>query len=214
MAKAHLHHYPCVSQCLFKFHRNDTLITWHPASHDSVHGCVNFDQFPRRNTSTLIALEDLGRGATGHAWLCVTTSSPHSAVCVLKFSNTPESWGSLENECDNWRLIYPEFSGMTSLHKWSGSEALMMSHCAPIPPSERDDFRDAIKDLLLERFGEKYVHPDVAWRNIGQYKRLVDGERMGVVPVVFDLCDVREYVIDQDAGWIACAMNKLYPAPN
>ena len=212
MANAHLHHRPRVSQCLFKFHLNNPSVTWHPASSELVNGRVDFNRFPRSNTSTLIALEDLGRGSTGKAWLCGTTSTAHSAVCVLKFSNKAEV-SNLDNEFKNWGLIYPEFSEMTSLKEWSGSKALMMPHCAPIPPSERDDFKDVIKELLLERFGERYVHPDVRWRNIGQYKRL-DGDRMGVVPVVFDLHDVREYVIDHDADWIDHAMEKLYPPSN
>jgi hypothetical protein len=178
MANAHLHHRPGVSQCLFKFHLNNPSVTWHPASSELVNGRVDFNRFPRSNTSTLIALEDLGRGSTGKAWLCGTTSTAHSAVCVLKFSNKAEV-SNLDNEFKNWGLNYPEFSGMTSLKEWSGSKALMMPHCAPI----------------------------------GQYKRL-DGKRRSLVPVVFDLHDVREYVIDQDADWIVHAMEKLYPPPN
>jgi hypothetical protein len=104
MATAHLYNRPGVSQCLFKFHRQKAAVTWHPASYDDVYRRVDFNKFPRSNTSALIALEDLGRGSTGKAWLCVTVTTPHSSVCVLKFSNR-QGLSKLDNEFQNWKII-------------------------------------------------------------------------------------------------------------
>ena len=207
MATAYLHHRPGVSRCLFKFHREKPTVTWHPASYDDVYCRVNFNKFPRSNTSALIALEDLGRGSTGKAWLCVTVTTPHSAACVLKFNNR-QGLSKLNNEFNNWKIIYPEFEKMVRLQEWSGSNALMMPHCAPIATEERAGFRDAIHALLFANFVNRgLVHPDVRWRNIGQYR---NQETMELVPVIFDLHDVRAYVDDKDIDWVDNAVNKLY----
>ena len=208
MANAHLHHRPGVSQCLFKFHRDKSIVTWHPASHDVVYANVSFDRFPRSNTSVLIALEDLGRGSTGKAWLCVTLTQPHSAACVLKFSNRQQG-SNLELECKNWERIYPEFTAMIKVQEWSGSRALMMPHFAPIATADRVCFKIAIRALLLEKFENVgLVHPDVRWRNIGQYKN--NSENV-VIPVLFDLHGVHECNSDGDIGWVDSAMSSLYP---
>ena len=56
------------------------------------------------------------------------------------------------------------------------------------------------------KFGEKCVHPDVRWRNIGRYKN----ECGDTVPVLYDLHGVQEYNSDKHSGWIDTAMSKLY----
>jgi hypothetical protein len=45
------------------------MVSYHSATYEEVISTVKFEQFPKRNTKNLIALEDLGRGATGKAWL-------------------------------------------------------------------------------------------------------------------------------------------------
>eukprot|EP01038_Epipyxis_sp_PR26KG_P002281 gene2281-3245_t len=64
---------PGISQCLFKLHKDIFQITWHPVEHipiDTKNSHSN--AFPRSNTKTLLAVEDLGRGSTGKAWLLCT----------------------------------------------------------------------------------------------------------------------------------------------
>ena len=47
----------------------------------------DFKKFSNKTLKTLVVLEDLGRGSTGKAWLCVTLIKPRSAACVVKFDN-------------------------------------------------------------------------------------------------------------------------------
>mmetsp|Transcript_24421 Transcript_24421/g.35886 ORF Transcript_24421/g.35886 Transcript_24421/m.35886 type:complete len:594 (+) Transcript_24421:43-1824(+) len=208
MASAYLHHRPGLSQCLFKFHKDITSITWHPTSYEAVLNRVNFNRFPPHCTRCLIALEDLGRGSTCKSWLAVTTSAKHSAVCVLKFEYEADAMSMiLRTELKNWKLLYPEFASMTAVEVWSGSEALKMPYFGSIPETEREKFREPIRRLLSTKFGKKYVHPNVRWRSIGKYTNN-DGER---VPVLYDLHNVREYNEERDFDWIDAAILKLYP---
>ena len=87
MSKAHLHHTANLPRCLLKFHKGIQAVTFHPVSYEDVHSKVDYDKYPNKNVKTLVALEDLGRGSTGKAWLCVTVTQPRSASCVLKFDN-------------------------------------------------------------------------------------------------------------------------------
>ena len=45
------------------------------------------------------------------------------------------------------------------------------------------------------------------WMNIGQY---CHHETMELVPVIYDLHDIRAYVEDKDIDWVNNAMDKLY----
>jgi hypothetical protein len=104
MAKSHLHHHNNLPRCLLKFHKEIDAVTFHPASYESVHNMVDFDKFPNKNVKTLVALEDLGRGSTGKAWLCVTVTKPHSSSCVLKFDSENVNSKNLKRERDMWHL--------------------------------------------------------------------------------------------------------------
>jgi len=79
-----------VPRSLFKLHKGEDAypkISFHPL--DGIPFAVESirsNKFPRTNTKMLLALEDLGRGSTGKAWLCCTLSAS-PALCVLKFGN-------------------------------------------------------------------------------------------------------------------------------
>jgi hypothetical protein len=193
------------SRCLFKLHKEVQSITWHPASYDESIGRVNFDQYPRSTTKTLLALEDLGRGSSGKAWLCATTSMT-SAVCVLKYHNKQDN-SRLEREKVYWGSIYPEFKQQVSVDMWSGSLALMMPHFATIQEDHRLRYKDDIENLLREKFVAKsLVHTDVRWRNIGCYE---NAKRERTV-VLYDLDGVQEYNVEKHADWVEIALKSLF----
>ena len=206
MSKAHSQHAANLSRCLLKFHKGIHTVTFHPVSYHDVHSKVNFDKFPSSRVKTLVALEDLGRGSTGKAWLCVTVTQPRSASCVLKFDNKHHQSEKLIKERDLWHLLYPEFACMVKVEHWSGADALMMPHFSTILESERGRYRDELSEVLNTHFMEKgKVHRDVRWRNIGKYHK--DGK---VRLVVYDLHDVVDYNVDEDRDWIEKAVHSLY----
>lgn len=207
MASAHTHYHANLSRCLLKFHKGITAVTFHPMSHEDVHSAVDYGKFPSRSVKTLVALEDLGRGSTGKAWLCVTVTKPRSAVCVLKFDNKQTSSGRLESERDMWNLLYPEFSHMIKVESWSGADALVMPHFSTVLEHEREQYRNELYYVLTAKFVDKgKVHKDVRWRNIGKYR-----DKMGkVVIVVFDLHDVTDFDGNTDSNWVDNAMMQLY----
>jgi len=131
MSQVHMNHRPGVPQCLFKLYKNEEKITWHPITSTPI-DIINLasSKFPRNSTKTLLALEDLGRGSTGKAWLACTLSK-NPAICVLKFSNKIKLKGHLRQEKAWWDKIYSEFEKMTKIETWSGSKALVMPHFAP-----------------------------------------------------------------------------------
>ena len=151
--------------------------------------------------------EDLGRGSTGKAWLCVTVTKPCSASCVLKFDNKHSRSEKLLKELEMWNLLYPDFSTMVKLEHWSGADALVMPHFSTVLESEREQYKDEILQVLINRFMQNgKVHRDVRWCNIGKYR-----SRSGAVAlVVFDLYDVVAYDVDAHHNWIEEAMHSLY----
>ena len=166
---------------------------------------LDYNTFPNSSCKTLIARNDLGRGASGKAWLTCTTSNPAS-VCVLKFHNDND-WNELEREKENWHKIYPEFVRKVKVEKWSGEYALMMPHFSDIAKEDYLKFKDHIRSVLMEKFANnQVVHTDVTWNNIGSYK-----DKHGtIIPVVYDLESVRLYQ-GNNSDWIDRAMLKLYP---
>jgi len=184
-----------------KFYRDKFAVTFHPVNFEDVYSKVDFNKFPRSNTKTLIALEDLGRGSTGKAWLCVTLSKPRSAVCVLKFDNKSSKSSNLEKEKSMWNLLYPEFL-MVKIELWSGSDALVMPHFAAVLDDEREMYKLQLEFLLNEKFVKKgKVHKDVRWRNIGKYVSL--GKDVTLV-------DVDDYNVDKHKDWVEVAIKKWY----
>ena len=104
MSSSYIHQHPMnVSPCLFKFHKSISTITYHPINISyttDINTMINFNQYPNNssnNVNTLIAVEDLGRGSSGKAWLCITNTTSHpttttttsaaAAVCVVNFNN-------------------------------------------------------------------------------------------------------------------------------
>ena len=207
MSKAHLHHTANLPRCLLKFHKGIHAVTFHPMSYEDVHSKVDYDKYPNKNVKTLVALEDLGRGSTGKAWLCVTVTQPRSASCVLKFDNKHSQSDKLEKEREMWHLLYPEFSAMVKIEHWSGADALVMPHFSTVLDSEREQYKDELLEVLVSHFGEKgKVHRDVRWRNIGKYRN-----RSGAVAlVVYDLYDVVDYDVEVHHDWIEKAMQSLF----
>ncbi len=124
---------------------------------------LSSSRFPRSNTQALLALEDLGRGSSGKAWLACTLSKK-PAICVLKLSNKGDLGGKddLDSEKAWWDFIYPEFSSMTKVEIWSGSYALMMPRFCSIPEDQRLKYHKVIRHLLIEKFQAKdVVHDDM-----------------------------------------------------
>jgi hypothetical protein len=207
MSKAHSHHTANLPRCLLKFHKGSHAITFHPVSYDVVHSHVDFNKFPQRNVKTLVALEDLGRGSTGKAWLCVTVTQPCSACCVLKFDNKDKQSKKLEKERVMWHYLYPEFAKYVKVEHWSGADALVMPHFSTILESEREQYKDEVLQTLTTNFmGKGRVHKDVRWRNIGKYRQ----ETGEVTVVVYDLHDVVDYNVDAHQDWIENVMYSLY----
>lgn len=212
MSTVHLSHRPGVPSCLFLFLKNSNSVSWSPEGYDAARLRLSEveNAFPLRSTTRLVALEDLGRGSSGKAWLACTNSPKNASLCVLKFSNRADEAGALERECGHWIYIYPEFADMVRVEKWSGSPALLMPHFAVI----HDEFREGMKEevaKLLQRFVDSgFVHTDVNWRNLGYYMK--EGDK---VPVLFDLDGAQNI---ENAGksfdvsdWIASSMLTLFP---
>jgi hypothetical protein len=191
---------------LLKFHKAVGTVTFHPLSYEDVQPYVDYNKFPRKDVKTLVALEDLGRGENGKAWLCVTVTKPLSAVCVLKFDNKGISNDNLQNEKDMWHLLYPEFEPMVKVEMWSGANALVMPHFATVLVEERDRYNKEIREVLTAIKGKMKVHKDVRWRNIGKYS----GEGGKVIIVVFDLHGVVDYDANTHQNWIEESMASLY----
>jgi hypothetical protein len=207
MATSHTHHSAKLSRCLLKFHKEISAVTFHPASYEDIQPLVDFNKFPANNVKNLVALEDLGRGSTGKAWLCVTVTKPRSAACVLKFDNKHTKSDRLVHERDMWALLYPEFSSMIKLEQWSGADALVMPHFSTVLEHEREQYKEELRDVLTSKFMENgKVHKDVRWRNIGKYR----SKSGSVVLVVFDLHDVVDYNVDAHDDWIETTMKSLY----
>ena len=209
MTQVTLNTRPGVPRSLFKLHKGEDACP--KISFHSFH-TIPFDvetiqssAFPKNNTKMLLALEDLGRGSTGKAWLCCTLSSS-PALCVLKFRNNGDNVLSrLKEEKQWWDAVYPDFINMTKVEVWGGSHALVMPHLCAIPKGRRGEFRDGIHELLLSTFHQRgFRHMDVEWKNIGFY---VD-ENNHNVPVLFDLERMSDQVESED--WVNEALSRLF----
>lgn len=214
MNQVNIHFRRGVPRSLFKLHKDEKRITWHPLSEIPIDlTALASSKFPRKNTRALLAVEDLGRGSSGKAWLtCTLSKTP--AICVLKYSNKGDLGGrdSLNVEKSWWDRIYPEFSTMTKVEIWSGSYALVMPHFCSIPENRREDYRDEIYQLLVTKFeANELVHQDVRWRNIGVYLKK-DGDS---VVVLYDLQSVRPFSSQIDPkDWTFQAVENLYKTQN
>jgi hypothetical protein len=182
------------------------VIFWYPYSAIQVSDGVNFDKFPNARTTSLLALEDLGRGSSGKCWLTTTLSK--SSVCVLKFHNR-DSTDKLKEEENKWHDIY----GLTKVRVgiWSGSPALMLPHFSVIDIDERESFKEKIRYVLTFCFGNTWVHGDVRWRNIGKYRCLKTNE---ILPIVYDLQGAYRYEDDKHIDWVEHAMKSLCKPSN
>jgi hypothetical protein len=196
-----------LSRCLLKFYKGISTVTFHPVAYDDVQPLVDFNKYPSKNVKNLVALEDLGRGSTGKAWLCVIVTKLRSSACVLKFDNEETRSFYLKYERDMWVLLYPEFSTMVRLELWSGAYALVMPHFSTVLEHEREEFKDELVEVLTSKFMKKgKVHRDICWSNIGKYRSLSGEVRL----VVFDLLSVVDYEVAAHDGWIAAAVTSLY----
>lgn len=206
MSMSRTHYRGNLSSCLLKFHKGISAVTFHPAAYKDIQPLVDFDKYPAKNVKNLVALEDLGRGSTGKAWLCVTVTKPRSAACVLKFDNKEAKSAKLMHEKDMWALLYPEFSTMIKLEQWSGADALVMPHFSTVLEDEREQYKKQLENVLTCKFMKNgKVHKDVRWRNIGKYR----SQSGSVELVVFDLYDVVDYNVDVHGDWIDAAVKSL-----
>ena len=216
MNEVRLNHTVGVPRCLFRLHKGEEGITWHPISRIpiDVENLSAINVCSRNNVKHLVAVEDLGRGGSGKVWLTCTVSSRKPTICVLKFHNK-NSTPILNQEKCSWDTVYPEFQSITSVDTWSGSTALKMPHfCSISSDEDRAFFKQRIEDMMRDRFhSHGLVHRDVRWRNIGVYERKKEGKNGGTerVPVLYDLESVRSFVETEDSGWIEKAMAQLYP---
>jgi hypothetical protein len=126
-------------------------------------------------------------------------------VCVLKFDNKHANNDKLANEKDMWLVLYPEFSHMIKVERWSGADALVMLHFSTVLVRERELYIDEVLAALAKIQDKGKTHRDVRWRNIGKYK-----SGGAVVIVVYDLHDVVNYDADAHSAWIGDAMTALY----
>jgi hypothetical protein len=209
MSYVQLNYREGIYKCVFKLYKDEFKITWHPLDFKAVLDLSKLlvSNFPRKNTKTLVAMEDLGRGSAGRAWLMCSLTKPKPSICVLKFYNkeSVSAYSSLKNEEAIWNLIYPEFSEMIKVEFWSGAHALMMPHFSFIPEEERTEFLPQVYKLLVEKFQlNNVVHKDVRWRNMGRYKK--KGE---VKLVLFDFSHAEILQTQPDKKWIDEAMNGL-----
>jgi len=209
MAKSRINYRPNLSRCLLKFHQGENAVTFHPYSTSNVDidQIVRSGKFPANSTKTLVALQDLGLGSTGRAWLCITLTKSCPAICVVKFDNKHPKSKNLVKEKEMWVLLYPELSPMVKLEQWSGADALIMPHFSTVPKEEREIYKLEVLKVLREKFVTKSkVHLDVYWRNIGKYIT-TDGI---IEIVIYDLHDVVDYDANIHNNWINNAMKSLY----
>lgn len=154
MSKVGMYFKPGKSDCLFVFHKEEQSISWHKISYEEAISrvCKDSNRMPRSDAKRLLALEDLGRGAAGRAWLVCTLSETNAGVCVLKFSNNTDYGRALKQELEVWKLVYPEF-GTTRVEEWSGSHALVMRYFATLQTAEsRRRILDGIREVLEQKF--------------------------------------------------------------
>lgn len=206
MSQVQLNYTSGVPRCLFKLSKGYSALTFHPIDKLPIDiNDISGNRFPRADVEHLLAIEDLGRGSSGRAWLMCTTST-NPGVCVLKFLNKSINNEDLLREKIWWDRIYPEFTDKTKVEMWGGAYALMMPHFSFIREEQQKDFETSIRVVLQEKFENRgYVHGDVKWRNIGCY--LKNGE---LTPVVFDLEGVCKYKEEVHRGWIDNAIEHLF----
>jgi hypothetical protein len=194
------------SQCLFGIHAGTSKrVTWHPISREQVEQRLNKNNCPQADTTSLLILEDLGKGGSGRAWLACTMS--FSAVCVIKFSIKPMERvdSELEAERDAWHAVYPAFKSLVRVNNWSGWVGLIMPHFGQVQPHERQRYYPEVMKALRALDGAGYVHNDVKWANMGMY---LTAE--GPVVILYDLGSVAVRTA-ANVNWIDKAVHKLYP---
>jgi RNA polymerase-interacting CarD/CdnL/TRCF family regulator len=84
-----------------------------------------------------------------------------------------------------------------------------MPHFAAVRPDERLNVLGMVRATLKANFfDKKLVHEDVAWRNIGLYKKVGS---VSPAAVVFDLgrVETNQTAHDYDANWVDNAISKL-----
>jgi hypothetical protein len=196
-------YYETNGRYLIRFHKGlEKKTTWCALPDITKLQSIKFHNFPRCDVKTLLAVEDLGRGSNGKAWL--VTTETFSSVCVLKFDNH-DSTERLLRERDVWHIIYPEFVSKVHVEQWSGAGALVMPRFATIHESERANLKKKVSALLKLIEAKGLWHDDVRWRNMGCYK-----SKGTVNPVLFDLVHVKELASPKSDGWIGRAMEALF----
>ncbi len=103
-----------------------------------------------------------------------------------------------------WHKAYPQFKKKVVYETWCGRPALMMPHFSAITAQKREEMLGLIEHMLREDFDRRgLVHGDVAWRNVGLYKK---GEQTKAV--VFDMAKVEEKKLS-NGQWVEVAFQKL-----
>lgn len=203
MTHSQPNYYKTNGRYLIRFHKGLVKKTTWCALPDSTKlQSIKFHKFPRCDVKTLLAVEDLGRGSNGKAWL--VTTEMFSSVCVLKFDNCDRT-DNLLYEKDMWHIIYPEFASKVHVEQWSGASALVMPRFATIHESERAKLKNKVSELLMLIEAKGFWHEDVQWKNMGCYK-----SNGAINPVLFDLIHVRELESPKSDDWIARGIDALF----
>jgi hypothetical protein len=162
----------------------------------------------REGTAEVVVLLCLGHGADGKALL---VSNRFGEVGVMKLcvrsdwgraksrsaiteAITPKEldsgWKTAQIEAENWKKVYRlyDWAETVRAERWMGLPAVVMPHFYQFKTrADRENSLVAVQKCLEEKFvQEGYVHEDVAWRNVGYFKK---GEE--IVVVMLDLCGTR-----------------------
>ena len=74
MTLARVGYYKSTSSSFIRFHKDAEGMTWRTVKNveEECRKKINFEKYPRSNVKYLLAVEDLGRGTNGKAWLVTT----------------------------------------------------------------------------------------------------------------------------------------------
>ena len=180
---------------------NETTSAWKRAP---VFNSLRFDLCISATVKNFFLWEDLGTGADGRAFL--VTGGSRNAVGVLKFFFT-DAERKAKHEMQMWRVAYSHLAPVKKTVRTlqvMGNTALLMPWFQA--PERTQSELDAIMDTLRNDYVAKGVrHDDVAWRNIGIYRKS-DGQ---IGAVVFDMQRVQSAKQDPQDDWVTRAVESL-----
>ncbi len=201
---------------------------WASLSVDALH----WRSTMRISTSQVVVLCCLGHGADGKALLVANQFGEIGVLKLLvpkdwgrgisgrsgnaEFENVPaqkldSAWETAQKEAENWRTVYQGcvWAGTVRAEKWMGLPSVVMPRFNQFTTQEdRKNGLEAVRRCLEDNFVKRgYVHEDVAWRNVGYFKK---GNQ--VIVVMLDLCPARvkkQKESDFREDWVNAAIESL-----